>query len=325
MKAQIKWLSDALADKDIIVEMTHFCVRNGEIVATDGKLTAGTPFDSPDEFLVPGAELKKLLHRMPNDPSVELLEGAVRLRCGRFNGKISTLPAESYEFPTVPEAQWRPIPEGLLGALQELRPFVSDNASRPWAICVAVEPDWLYATTNVAIAGIPFDTGADVRVLLPVYTVDFILGRTENLVEWAVTEGYISFRWSDGSWLRSALVAGSFPENAAGLVRKANEETELTPVTAEFKAAFDRVAELSREALWIYPQHVATRFDNAEAEEAWEGTAMPLPAEAERTCWTSEFLRPVIENAEAWGPDRWPSPAPFRGGKLVGYVLGRNE
>src|ERR1700732_994140 len=140
--AVIKWVSEALAVKDIGPAMTHYRIGGGTIRASNGKLTAAYPWPDDAEFLVSGIEFEKVLARMEGEePTITVSAEAqtVTVRSGRFHATIGTLPAQDWSYPGVEDAAWLPIPEGFLDVLRSLRAFIADNPAQAWAGCVALE------------------------------------------------------------------------------------------------------------------------------------------------------------------------------------------
>src|SRR5580765_7017700 len=173
----LKWLNEALDSKDLVIGMTYYRVAGGMIKATNGRITAAHPWEYEGEFLVAGKEFEKVLERMPEVPSIEVEEMQIKMRSGRYHGTIQTLPLSEWDYPGVDDAQWQRIPESLIDALKELRPFVSDNAKQQWALCVALQDGWAYATNNIALACVQCPDIKSIMALLPVWAIDFVLKR----------------------------------------------------------------------------------------------------------------------------------------------------
>lgn len=320
MRQEIKWLNDAIAAKDIVEHMTYYHVKNNLIAATNGRLTAGYPWKYDGEFLVPGDELEKVLERLPSDPKVTQKDHAVTLRCGRFHSTITTLPASSWTYPGVDDANWQKLPDDLLPVLTDIRNFISDNAVQPWAMAVALEGGWAYASNNVSIASARCEGTEGMSSMLPSWAVDFVLKRQKDLVWWSWTDHYVGFMWANGAWMRSCLVDSKFPETAAKLAREAHEEHPTQEITDQFREALERVASIAEDAIQVYADRVTSTFKQASVEEI---TACEVPPEAAFSAWGASFLATVIRYATHWQPSCWPKPAPWRGERLAGYIVGR--
>lgn len=320
MKSALKWINDALSNKDIAHGMSHFKVSNKTIQATNGRLIACHPWPDDGNFVVPGDEFEKLFDRMPSDPKIEVTENGIAIKSGRFRGTINTLSEDKWAQPGVDDAVWQPVPADLPHILKALRPFVSDNAMQPWADCVALENGWMYATNNVAIAGAPCKGLGDVMALLPSWAVDFVLKRTEGLSLWAWTTNYVAFKWASGAWMRSTLVVGQFPEQAAALVRSSAWEKPRQVITDDFRKAFNSVAFMAEDTVELYVDRMVTRFKQAEFTA---DLSSAVPPDALCSIWGASYLVPAINAAHSWDPAVWPKPAPFVGDVVSGYVVGR--
>ena len=326
VKKEIDWLTDALSTKNIAREMTHYRVGGREIKATDGRITAGHPWPTEDQYLVPGTEFEKIVRRMPGDPRVEVEKDHIKVVSGRSRGAIRTMPLEQWDYPGVDTNAWTDLPEGLIGALRALRPFVSDNATHAWSLGVALDDGWAYATNNIVLAGVrlPSLDGRESQSIVPVWAIDFIVDRAEDLVEWAWTEYYIGFRWKNGAWMRSQLIEGTFHERASEMIRNVDVMELPQPITKEFKSTFARAAPLvpAGSAIKIARTWLRGAFDEAQFEE---GVEVETLDDAAPTSWTANRLAPVIEIASEWEPATWSKPTFFKGEGICGIVLGRNE
>jgi hypothetical protein len=328
MRESIRWLNDALAVKGIAREMQYYRVEDDEIRATDGRITAGCPWPYGGSFLIPGRELERVLSRLTGDVSLKANEdGNVVLKSGKFRGTIRTLPLERWQYPGVDTEAWETIPPDLLGLVSDLRPFVSENATQHWAMGVALDNGWAYATNNICLAGGKCKGLGKINVILPVWAIDFISARQEGLIEWAWTENFVAFKWANGSWMRSNLIDGSFPEKASELIRAAVKEKTPQEITPEFKAAFTRISELAEDTVAVYADRIEAGFGEASVEEEVECEAPPSHVKDSegRSLWGARFVLPVMAVASHWAPATWPKPTPFKGPKIAGYVVGRSK
>jgi hypothetical protein len=321
VKKEVEWITDALSSKNLAREMTHYRVQGGEIRATDGRITAGHPFPDVGNFLVPGREFEKLLKRFPTEPTVEILEQSIKLKSGRSHGTIQTLNLEQWNYPGVDADIWEDAPEGLVPVLRKLKPFVSDNATQEWALGIALEYGYAYATNNIVIAGARIDSIGDERIgTLPVWAIEFLLDREEDLTDWAWTENYVAFRWASGAWMRSQLINTQFNEQASAMARNAEQYTPRVEITKEFRESFMRSIDLCEGAVGISATELSGAFGQAQFADEIELEDLP-----EKTFWAAKMLKPVIAEATHWEPHTWPKAAPFRGEHLFGYILGRRE
>lgn len=320
MKASLKWITDALSAKDITQGMSHYKISGKQIYATNGRIIAAHPWPGDGEYIVPGEEFEKILQRMPEDPKIVVGENGITVRSGRYHGSINTLDKTRWAYPGVEDAAWHPVPSALLPAIKALRPFVSDNAIQAWATCIALENDWLYATNNIALGGVPCPGLGPVMALLPSWAVDFLTARESGLAAWAWTANYVAFKWDNGAWMRSNLVVGQFPERAAALVRSAHNEKPTQVITEEFREAFRSVAGLAEDTIEVHANKLVARFKQADIVA---DITSEVPPGATCSIWGATFLVPALQAATSWSPGVWPKPAPFKGDVVCGYIVGR--
>lgn len=324
MQDAVDWITDALSKKNIAKEMTHYRVENGEIRATDGRLVAGHPFPHPGPFLVPGAEFEKILRKFAVQPTIEVGEGNVVLKTSRARGTIQTLPLDKWDYGNINEDAWEDVPEGLVPTLRDLLPFVSDNATQPWALGIALNHGYAYATNNVALAGVRCPMLGEIAAILPVWAAQFVCDREEGLVEWCWTDHYLAFRWSNGAWMRSQLIDATFPDQAIQMILSAEQAVPSFAISTEFRALLDRAASLSDGLLHITSSGVKGSFGHATYEEDSEDSSTFESLGDLDTMWSSKYLLPVIKVAQHWSPEDWPK-SKFRGERIFGWIAGRRS
>lgn len=322
MKDCIGWLNAAICVKGITGGMNHYRVTQGEIRATDGRITAGYPWPYGGDFLVPGEEFEKVLNRMPTEPTLSVSAGRLTLRSGRFRGTVEILPPSEWNYPGCEDAEWLPIPKQLIELLKVLKDFISDNAVQQWALCVALQDGWAFSTNNIAIAGAPCEGLGTIRALLPIWAIEFLTGRATDLTHWCWTNHYCGFRWKNGAWMRSQLIVGEFPAKAASLVQQAFKEKPSQKITKEFRIAFERVAELAEDTIAVYADRIESQFGKATVED---GITCEVPQEGDHSLWGAKYLLPALRVADSWSPGQWPNPVCFRGSLVSGYVVGRRQ
>ena len=315
MQEALSWVKDALTSKAVSPELTHYLVRDGRIYATDGRMTASHLFPSKETFCVSGAEFEAVIARANNNTSIELGDGCIVVHSGRLRGTIKTIDPKDWFCPVVGESRIV-IPSRLLPALKQLRPFISDNASRPWALCVRAAVDTLYATNNVSAVAVPEIDLDGVNVLIPYWAVDFVLSR-DGVTHWEHGDGYVAFHWASGAWMRTQLMNDEYPPQVEEIIGKGGVANHA--IRPEWKAAFEEACGLIEDVLVLHPDKMTGINKNLNVEIAAETLAPTLGYSA----WVPKFLAPVIACATHWQPDTYPGPTPFRGDGIIGVIVGR--
>jgi len=322
VKGTVKWVRDALAATSLVDHLAHYLIRDNMIHASDGRMVVAHPFEYDGEVLVNGEGFEKLLARMPVDaPILGQTETHLVMRHGKFKGSVKTLPPEQWVYPPPDEGAWHPLPEGLLAAMRRLRPFLSANATQPWATCLAYLGGHLYATNNITLARTPLRGRVVEGTMFPVWAVDFVLARDEGLVEWMCSPQALAFSWDTGAWMRTPTIVTPFPGNCPGMI-DAGKGARRKPhtLTPEWRAALERVSGFAEAEV----QLGSTMMRSAgEAVIVEDEVGTPCPPDVEFTCWDHRYLEPVVTAATHWDPTTWPSPAYFKGKALEGIILGR--
>lgn len=325
--SRVKWITDAVASQDLGTgALSSYLLRNGNIHATDGRMTVGTPFpfDGPD-CLIPAEQFEKVLINRPDgDFTWEFEHDRLVLHRGRFKGRIKLIPLDSWVMPTELLPNLTPIPDGMLYGLLQLLPFVSDNATKPWATCIAMIGDYLYASNNIAVARIfcPTHAGVD-EFLLPRWVADFVTKRETGLTAWANDEQRVCFLWDDGSWMRSSLILEKYPPVQSILDKYFQGDVDVE-ITEPWRKVLHRIARIADDPV------VRLRVDECagstgEVLSVEDDASTPVPEGKIESVWDLRYLLPVIDIATHWNPRTHPSPAPWRGDGIEGIISGRRD
>lgn len=318
MKDAIAWIKEGLSTKSIMPAHRFYLVKDGMIYATDGRMTCGHPFPYDKTFCAGGAELDKLVSRMSGAISIELGEDDVTVKAGRLRGKIKTIDPKDWPYETVNEER-SPVPPDLMKGLRLLRPFISDNATRPWALCVRAVNDTLYATNNVTAAAIPGIELDDIDVLIPNWAIDFVLAR-EGVTHWSHDKAHVGFHWSNGAWMSTRLIDGTgFPETIEDVINKAGYATHK--LTDDWKDAFNEITSLIDGQIVLREDKMVGR-SKSEAMDVEVEAFSVVPKDGE-SGWSVEYLSSVVACASHFNPDTYPAPSPFRGDGIIGVIIGR--
>lgn len=334
MLTAYNWIREAISTKGLAPLQMYYLVKDGMIYGTDGRMTAGHPFpyETPLEFCAVAAPTEKLLNRLPEPIKITVKDEdeEVVFSSGRLRGAVKTLPPSQWAFPLVGQGMVE-MPTRLLPGLKVLRPFISDNASRPWALCIRVADGNLYATNNVSV-GVVVDIDMEgVELLIPNWAIDFVLTRTDGLVGWSHhvhsdnEPNTMAFHWANGAWMQTKLVVDDFPKIIDSIVEKAGEASH--PITDEWRAAYEYVAGLTESHMEFHADRIVGKDGDLKSSKmtatADIQTLMPKNGTTPFSAWDPRFLEPVMKVATHFDPDAYPDPCPFRGDGVVGVVMGR--
>lgn len=322
---RVNWIKDAVSGKDIgLSQLTSFYINDGFLHASDGRMVVGTPFpsDGIGTALVPADAFIRILENRPAGEFEWLREDdRLVLKRGRFKGKVKLLDPELWVYPPLGNAGLF-LPDGLVNGLRALLPFVSENATKPWATCLLLRGSALYASNNIVVARVTLPD-AHTEGLIPSWVAQFIVDRSEGLEWWAVENGQrILFGWEDGSWCRSSLINDTFPPVEQVLATMYVDPN--VPIEKEWRDAILRVAKITGDpVIRLRPDGVYGAGGETVLVEDDAGT--PVPAGLLETVWDIRFLEAVIDTATHWDPCVYPKPAPFRGPLVKGVIMGRRD
>ncbi len=324
--ARVKWITDAVSDQSMgATTLSHYLIRNGNIHATDGRMTVGTPFpfDGP-ECLVPAEQFEKVLVNRPEGDFTWEMDGdRLVLKRGRFKGRIKTLGLDNWVMPTDLPIGLSTLPDGFVDGITNLLPFVSDNATKPWAMCVGFIGDYMYASNNIAVARVRSTEHFSKDLLLPRWVLEFIVNRAEGLVMWAWDELRVTFLWEDGSWMRSSLIEEKFPPVQAILDKFLIGEVDVE-ITSEWRKQIRRIGKIADDPVMRFRVGECAG-STGEVLSVEDDAGAPVPEGLTETIWDFRFLEPVISVATHWNPRHYPNPAPWRGPGIEGILAGRRS
>lgn len=329
MLEAFNWVKDAISTKGLQPLTLYYLIEGGMIYGTDGRMTVGHPFPSDLNFCAVAAPTLKLVERLP-DPKITVKEDEVVFRSGRLSGAVKTVSPGQWQF-NREVGKGFIIPDRLLPSLEQLRPFISDNAAKAWALCVLADNNSLYATNNIAVAAaLEIDLHGMRRALIPNWAIDFLMHRRDGLIEWSYQEDLtatnsMTFYWDNGAWMRTQLMDDQFPTSIDDVIGRAPYcDLEITP---EWKAAYAYVAGLAESHVEFHAERIVGRDGplNESKMTATADVATPVPDNKELlySAWDPRFLEPVMKVATHFDPRPYPAPCPFRGPDVIGVVMGR--
>lgn len=354
---KLKWVTDAVSGQDLgVTALTSYYLNNGYIHASDGRMVVGTPFPFEGSVVVPAAEFERVLVNKPDGEFTwEFETDRLVLKRGRSKFRIKMLPEDTWPaLATEPPLSMARVPEDFCESLKLLLPFCSENATKPWATTIAAIQGYLYASNNIVIARVlcpleerdsdcPQPGVAGVHEyenyrciycnahqyegpehLIPRWVAEFIIKRQDGLKSWQISDQHVTFRWADGSWMRSQLVVDKFPD-VLTVFQHFYEEKEIdVEITPEWRKTLLRVGKITGDPV-LRLRVDQVRGASGEVLSVEEDAGTPCPEGCEETIWDLRYLEDVLSIATHWNPRMYPSPAPWRGDFIEGIVAGRRD
>lgn len=228
----LKLVSGAVSTKDLMPVLTHFCIGGGRIQGANGRVAidAACPELDGVDLIVPAERFLKAVDACQGEPLLKVNDEHTKLRIsrGRFRATVPLLPSDTYPREGGPEgAKGEPLRSPLLPVLRLLRPFVSDDASRPWSCSILLREGYAYATNNVVLARVPIAwNGAE--LVISSAAADELL-RIEKEPREILVQPHCFFALYENSWLRAQLLEGGWPQTLSRLIDMIRKE-DLPPL-----------------------------------------------------------------------------------------------
>lgn len=331
----VEKVKNALSSKDYIAELTHFHLKNGEIFASNGAMSASCPIDEPLEHVVPADELAKAMNIFGRDAYYEWSEDILTVKKAKRKITIRLLKPDNV-YLIDPVATQVPVPDDFIPRMKTILPFISDDASKPWALTA-----WLHridtgplvwtATNNITVveshatlnAAYQANPAIQFDCQIPNFALEFLVQRGTGLVGIGEAENKVTFFFSDGSKMTTQLFSLKMAEQVSNIVKESYGvlPTAFTLVP-EWRDAYNSLLQLSPEEVCLGETTMTAARRQAVMEVE---VASPLPQDTSKTAsyWNPRFLTPVVEAAHTIDFSSYPKPARFQGNGIRGIVCAK--
>lgn len=312
-----KLVRSVVSERDLIPVMTHFHMYTGRLQGTNGKLTLDASWPeylSEESINIPAEPFVRAFEAMEN-PNLTLRDEFLYVNEKRMRVRI---PINQEVFPICHKPEnWHPMDNSILDAMRFVRPFVSDDASRPWACSVLYFDGYLYATNNVTIVRTPWDIGSlcDIETFtLPSFGMDQLTRCNRAVTGIHVRDNAIGFEMEGDVWMESVRYTEQWP-NVTGFF----EDVDWSGLPKLGGNERDIVEKL----LPFVPdkRHPVIKFEGNKIS-TMEGA---MEAEIETNCGHGAFhstpLMEVLNHATKMDLEKFPR-VPFKGPHLEGVIAG---
>lgn len=279
----------------------------------NGRYTVDAPTDLP-VMTVDADRLVTAVVACRDAAEITVTDANVLVKSGRVRARLPLNPVPyPVGLPTdAPRRHGAAIGEVLL----KLAPLAAEDASRPWATAICLSGDHAYATNNVVLARYPLNIEVDVPVNIPAAVVSAVVERGE-VTGFACDEHAATFFYEDGSWVRTGLIAGTWPtEVVDGYIAQLGDE--WLPVHESLATMLATAVKVSQD------KHPKVAFTGAGIEledKSFEADDLgELPAAGKVNGRMAGLVFGIAEDVQ------WHSPKTdvhaFRAGELIGVFGG---
>jgi hypothetical protein len=241
MLENLRLVSTALAQRDVVPALIHLHVKSGRAQAYNGRLAIEVPAPFDFDATVHGAKFLAAMDAAAGEGKVTIKDSTLTVSRGRFRVRIPCIDPASYPASTpgqMPVACKGP----LRPAFQRLREFISTDASRPWSMGLLLTEGVAYATNNVVLCRMPCDMLAlPGQLNVPVDIVDAVLARGADPVSYSTERTALTLIYEDEVWFRTQLFTAEWPVATVTNLFANAEQGDWQPIPDELRQAFELV------------------------------------------------------------------------------------
>ncbi|PHR58734.1 MAG: hypothetical protein COA47_10025 [Robiginitomaculum sp.] len=211
MLETLNFVKGAVGKKGAAPILSHFHIKGGRILATNGNITISAPTDLSIEAKVPASRFIQAMRSVgKKEYEIKTTQKNLIVKAGSFRVQ---LPLTTIAFPEVEPGDYNyELPETFLAHLAVALPFIADDPSRPWACGLSIKGGCIYATDNTSLIQIMADIHTDLAFVLPIYAVEELIRMKTVPGSVSVDECSATFHYSDTSWFRTNLFTQPWPD-----------------------------------------------------------------------------------------------------------------
>jgi hypothetical protein len=324
MLSELRFVKGAVAKKDLVPAITHFAIEKGFVRSFNGTLAMCAPIAFDIDCKPKASQLINAIEQC-EDAAIQLSmteKGRLRIHGGEFKAFVDCITEETpHVMPEGQEVRLDTAQSGgltlghaLLAAFSAVEPFIGNDASRPWSNGILLREQSAYATNN-AVA-VQYWTGAQMpfSVNIPRPAIDEMLRIGEAPTHAQVDERSITFHYEDKRWIRTALLATTWPDVDRILSRESNN----VPIDPEFFKGLQKLRKFTDKIGRIFIKGGALLT----SEVPDEGARFALPNITWEGVYNVDMLLLLKGIAEVADFTHYPDPCTFQGGMLRGAIIG---
>lgn len=325
-------IKQALSTKDFDASLTHYHLRNGRVFAANGSLTASCPITESLEHVVPAEELDKAFTIFGSDATFTWSEDTLVIKKNKKRMTIRLLKPDGVPL-IEPTPKTYVVGPDFTQSMRKIRPFISDDASRPWALTA-----WLHkgthgfyvwtATNNIVVIEVDASEGFEqsgIDCQVPNFALDFVLKREQRLTHFGHDATKASFFFDDESQLTTQLFSLKMPDMVSNMLHEQGcYDTNVVgfELTDSWKSAYKELVQLGAEEVVLGISTMTAGKRQATLEVDCE-TPAPFDSTKPTSCWNPKFLTPITELATHIDFSAYPKAAKFFGPGLRGLIIGK--
>lgn len=298
--------------------LTHVLIYANRMQGGDGIITIDAPFECKlPPMAIPGQKFLNAVVACGGSPNLDVTDaGRLSVKKNSFKAFLTCLPGADFPCDTL-TGDSHSVPVTLLTVLAKLRPFVSQDASRPWSMGMRFDAGYAYATNNVILARVPIDWDGP-PLVLPRVAINALLELKELPGDVYLTDTSAAFTYNDNSWLKARMQVDGWP-NVGAMLDK-GDYTSLPVVPAGLLEAVQKVKRFCTNVKFptiVLSEAGVSSDDGGGDIAAVDGLSLP------ESQYNADMLETVLTNATHADFSLYPAPCVFKGdGGLEGIFVG---
>ena len=310
----LKFLQGAVSSKDHVPEMKHIRIQDGVARSYNGVIAISSPIDFHIDCVPKAGPLIAAIDRCQEATSLAMTQnGRLRISSGSFRAFIDCIdePALSIE----PEGREIPVDgKVLIDGFKKLLAFIGKDASRPWVNGILLRGQSAFATNNVCL--VEYWLGIDLPfvVNIPKAAIMELIRVGDHPERVQLTEGSITFHYSDGRWIRTQLFETNWPD----LTKILNRPSQQVKTPEGLFAALDDLRPFIDRSGTIYIE--GDQISTSQEEEL--GASYRVEGLVGKGIYRLEMLRLLEGAAQTIDFNLYPEPLLFYGDRLRGAIVG---
>lgn len=312
----LKFVQGAVARKDFVAALTHFRIKDNQIIGYNGKMALGGPIDIDLDVVPKATPLVKAIATCKDTVAMHLTKGGrLAIKSGKFKAYID---CTEEVFPEIePEGQEYEMTGGFMDSVKQIAPYMAEDASRPWAAGMLFRGTSIFATNNIILiekwVGNPFP----VEVNIPRYAVKELLRIKEDPIRIQVCESSITFHFEGDRWLRSQISTLDWPD----ISRILDVPHGAKSIDPEFFELVEQLLPFTDDQDRVYFKGDSmTTHNEDELGASFEHAGLPTEG-----VFKAKQLASLNGLATHVDFNNYPSPCPFFGDQLRGAIIGMRD
>lgn len=314
MLKELKFVQGAVAKKDFLPALTHFRIENGEVRSFNGTLALSSPINLDIDCTPKAEPFVKAIQNCKETVTMSMTPaGRLGIKSGSFKAFIDCVEEQTPH--VIPEGEEFEIDgDALLKALKTISPFIGDDASRPWSNGILLKGQSAFATNNVSLIEYWIGSTFPIVCNVPKAAVREMIRIGEAPERAQVNDKSISFHYSDGRWIRAALLEIGWPD----LNKVLDVQSDAKPIDERIYEALDTIKPFTdkQERVYIHDGKMSTTLVEG------EGASYDIPDFPYEGVYQLHILNLLRGTADSIDFSSYPKPCLFFGNRLRGAIIG---